>query len=150
MLRRSCSGRRRVRTARRSSGRTSISSSTTSSTAPERIARISKIERPPRESSRIDTAISEKDRSVPVIQRTTRTMLLTLVFTAPAFQERARAGRVSRAASLGVRLVFRPCLVEGGKVQASLLDGDDLREGVERHLEASRVEHLGDEATVGA
>src|SRR3569832_1661352 len=146
MLRKPSSFRRFVSTASRSSGRTCIKASTTISSAPDRIARISKIDRPPRESSRIDTAINEKDRSVPVIQRTTRTMLLTLVFTAPAIQERARAGRVSRDASLGVRLDFRPCLVEGGKLQASLLDGDDLREGVERHLEASRIEHLGDEA----
>ena len=43
---------------------------------PLRIARISKILKPPRDSSRIDTAMTENDSSVPTIQRTTRGMLL--------------------------------------------------------------------------
>jgi hypothetical protein len=47
----------------------------TNKATPLRMARISKMLRPPRDSSRIYTAMIEKDSNAPNIQRTTRASL---------------------------------------------------------------------------
>src|ERR1043166_812591 len=102
---------------------------------------------------RTEIAISENDNSVPVIQTMTAGRLER--FGAPAS---GGSGSPSAPASTGVTtflqtlfgvwLVFRPRLVEGGKLEARGVDRGDLR--ILRHvdLEAPRIEHLRHEAEV--
>ena len=107
---------------------------------------------------RTEIAISENDSSVPTIQATaagtfelSRPWLLGFAQGArlDGSDGHARFLLVILGALFGVRLVFRPRLVEGGKLQAGRVDGGDLR--ILRHvdLEAARVEHLRHEAEVG-
>ena len=64
---------RRSRICTRKSVRTNSKTSTTTRATPLRMAKISNIVRPPRDNSRIDTAMTETDSSAPTIQRMTRT-----------------------------------------------------------------------------
>ena len=56
-------------------GRTVSRTASTSKATPLRMARISKMLKPPRANSRIDTAMTENDSNAPTIQRTTRASL---------------------------------------------------------------------------
>ena len=62
----------------RKSGRTARRVSSTTSATPLRIARISKMLSPPRDSWRIETAMTENESNAPTIQRTTRASLLLI------------------------------------------------------------------------
>src|SRR5262245_53817064 len=65
--------------------------------------------------------------------------------------EEVRCGsryRLSLRGSFGVRLIFGPCCVEGGKFQTGSIDRNDLREFVEWYLEAPRVGDLRHQADV--
>src|SRR6185295_15040218 len=142
VLRNRCSTGWRLRTAERRSGQMASIASMTKKPTPERMARISSTVRLVA-SARIATAISENDSSAPVIHRMTRMRLV--VATAGGLGEVEFTGRDSlgrRRMSLRVRLIFRPRSVEGGKLEAGGVDGDDLGELVQRHLEAARVGDL--------
>src|SRR5262249_46926901 len=112
---------------------------------PPRTERISMtVSLPP--SMRTDTASPENASRAPVIQRTTRASCEGATGDCfPAF----RSKRSDDEASLRVRLILRPRLVEGGKLQTGSVDGDDLGETIERHLEARRVVDLRHQADVG-
>src|SRR5580765_4137771 len=84
--------RRGIACTRRSLCTASSTNSTTSAT-PLRIARISKMLKPPLNNSRMDTAITENDSNAPIIQRTTRTSLLVVTrLSADMRDESVRAG----------------------------------------------------------
>src|SRR5713226_2716455 len=94
-----------------------------------RTARIAKLASV-RHCSRIETAIAENESRAPVIHSTTGTRRGGV--TSAFFGERC-------APLFRVRLVFGPRLVEGRKLHARRIDGDDFREPVERNVEAPRV-----------
>src|SRR5690606_26767582 len=113
---------------------------------PERIARISKIVSVGA-STRIATAIMQKVSSAPVIQKMTRTRGPKVTSGRPepmlacacAWARPRPNCAASMACLLGVRLVFRPRLVERSELGAGRIDGDDFRIAVERHLQPARV-----------
>ncbi len=67
---------RRGRAWMRKSGRSASRMNSTTMATALRMARISKMLRPPRDNSRIDTAMAENDSKAPTIQNTTRASLL--------------------------------------------------------------------------
>ena len=56
--------------------------------------------------------------------------------------------QVTTSASLRIRLVLRPCLVEGGKLQAGGIGRYDLWEFVERDFKPASVCNLWDQANI--
>src|SRR5215470_13376362 len=131
VLRKMCSGICRLKIVARRSARAAARASMTIRPRPARTARISMTLSVPAR-KRIDTAIAENDSSAPVIHRTTRTIFPW----------------VTRDCSLRVRLIFRPRLVEGGKLVAGRVGRDDLGETIERHLQAPRIVDLRHQADI--
>ncbi len=85
-----------------------------------RIARISKMLSPCVANPRIDTAMTENESRAPTIQRTTRASLFLSTSNSlcgRAAEMRRWSSRRRAGASLRVRLIFRPRLVEGGKLE---------------------------------
>src|SRR5215213_6899067 len=131
------------------------------------VIRTSKRNRPPRlrtinSSNRLSTppswrteiAISENDSSVPIIHRMAAGRLElrgTTDFGGSGSPSAPASTGVTTQVSLlfGVRLVFRPRLVEGRELEAGRIDRRDLRVLGKVHLEAAGVEHLRHEAEVG-
>ena len=139
---------------RRRIGRTASSTSMNSKPVPDADGQDLQDAQAFRPEARIATAIAEKDTSAPVIQRTTRTRgaSVTSGQSGAGSGEAAadRATRIGEGASraLGVRLIFRPRLVERRKLGAGGIGRDDLRIAVERHLQAARVVDLRHQADV--
>src|SRR5262249_43875214 len=123
----------------RRSARTAAKAAMTIRPRPARSARISMTPSVAAR-TRTETAIAEKNSNAPLIQRTTRTMLLGATrgsFRGVSAQQCIRGGGLGRG-SLRVGLLLRSRLLKGGKFGACCIDRDDFGESVERHLQTPR------------
>src|SRR5258705_9427529 len=166
LLRARCRPMCRLLTARMRSGRARPIASRMTTPIALRSARISRMPSTC-DNSRIETAIAEKDSRVPVIHSTTGISWAGVTRGRRGAEGRGTKGvaRMERSGmrdrdpglrfapsglrSLGIRLVFRPRLVEGGEPETGGLDREDFGEPIERYIEAAGIVDLWHEADVG-
>src|SRR5215471_4895694 len=146
VLRKTCSGRCRLKTVDRRSARTAARVAITTKPRPARAARIS-MTLNVSASTRTETAIAENASNAPLIQRTTRTRCLCATIGASPLKNELRARSMTR--SLRVKLVLRPGLLKGGEFRACRIDRDDFGKPSERHLQTPRVVDLRHQADIG-